>query len=196
MEPVDAASWDGVLIAGAAVVAAALAAWTANRRIDKQLDAESSRLDRQLAHDRKMRDRDALRQMLDDALKAIGEGIEVLEESARERSDGYGLEGEAKLQWGNALDEMTSELKSRARRNWVRVHGEAKRLRLRFGADHDVMKCYEGLVMMLGEAGDTEFDNRRFRRLWARERRVELDEVISEFVRICRPYVGVQDDRS
>jgi hypothetical protein len=185
-----------VLIAGAAVIAAALAAWTANRRIDKQLDEESGRLDRQLAHDRKMRDRDALRQMLDDALRAVGEGIEVLEESARERSDGYGLEGEVKLQWGKALDQATSELKSRARRNWVRVHAEAARLRLRFGTEHDIMKCYEGMIMMLGGAGDAEFDSRKLRQLWAHERRVELDEAISEFVRVCRPYVGVQDDRS
>lgn len=45
-------TWDALLLSTAAVAAAGMAAWTANRRIDKQLDAESQRLDKQLAHDR------------------------------------------------------------------------------------------------------------------------------------------------
>jgi hypothetical protein len=44
---VDHPTWDGILLAGAAVFAAAVAAWTGDRRIDKQLAAEERRLDQQ-----------------------------------------------------------------------------------------------------------------------------------------------------
>jgi hypothetical protein len=64
----DQPTWDGLLLADAAVFAAAVAAWSANRRIDKQLlAAEGERLDKQLAHDRWMRELDELRRLVDDA---------------------------------------------------------------------------------------------------------------------------------
>jgi hypothetical protein len=55
------------------------------RRLAEQLQAESGRLDRQLAHDRRMRDRDELRGSLDAAIEAMGLAVnsafEVLAEA-------------------------------------------------------------------------------------------------------------------
>src|SRR4051812_12710015 len=81
-------SWIEVLLAGAAVFAACVAAWTANHRME-----------RQLTHDREMRDRDALRQMLDDALRVVGDGINLVGESLEQRHEGQGLEGPGRARW-------------------------------------------------------------------------------------------------
>lgn len=54
-------------MAGAAITAAALAAWTANRRMERQLAEESVRLQAQLTHDRRVRESEELRGVLDDA---------------------------------------------------------------------------------------------------------------------------------
>lgn len=70
-------TWDGALLAGAAVFAAAVAAWTANHRIAKQLDAESERLGQQLRHDREMRDLEELRGLLDEVAITMQRMISV-----------------------------------------------------------------------------------------------------------------------
>jgi hypothetical protein len=63
-------TWDAVVLSCAAVAAAGLAAWTANSRIDKQLTAESKRLDKQLVHDRYVREAEELRRLIDEAAAA------------------------------------------------------------------------------------------------------------------------------
>lgn len=68
---VVAPTWDAVILSSAAVVAAAIAARTANRRMANQLDAESRRLRVQLAHDLEKHDRSELREILDEGSKLI-----------------------------------------------------------------------------------------------------------------------------
>lgn len=90
---------------------------------------------------------------------------------------------------------MDPWLTPRARDNWVRVHAEAERLRLRLGPEHAVVGQYERLIEDLGSAGDQEFDSRKFRHVgWVNMKREKLDEAASEFVKLCIPHVGVKDD--
>jgi hypothetical protein len=176
-------SWNGVLLAGTAVFASAVAAWTANHRME-----------RQLTHDREMRDRDALRQMLDDALRVIGDGINLVAESIEQRHKGHGLEGPAKANWLAALSADTSQLRQRSTQIVLGAQGELERLRLRFGMGHEVVKCYAKIKEELTSALDGEFARRRTAETTTGESmRTSLGEKTEEFIKLCRPYVGVEE---
>jgi hypothetical protein len=87
-------TWDGALLATAAVIAAGLAAWTANRRIDKQL-----------THDRKMRDLDEMRGVIDEANGVVTESITaIIHLRSRTPVIGYELEEESQI-FDGRLDE-------------------------------------------------------------------------------------------
>jgi hypothetical protein len=55
-----------------------------------------------------MRDRDALRQALNDALRVIGDSINLVAESIEQRHKGNGLEGPGKAEW--LTEELISAL--------------------------------------------------------------------------------------
>lgn len=178
-------SWNGVLLAGAAVFAAGVAAWTANHRMEWQL-----------THDREMRDRDALRQMLDDALRVVGDGINLVGESLEQRHEGQGLEGPGRARWLATLNDDTPKLRQRSMQVVLRAQGELERLRLRFGMGHEVVKCYGKLKDELASAFDGEFARRRNAETTSGESmKTSLGAKTGEFIRLCRPYVGVEGDR-
>jgi hypothetical protein len=77
-------TWDAVILSSAAVTAAVIAAWTANHRtgkqldaeadrLQRQLDAEAKRLDRQLAQDSSKHERSELRELLDEGAVLVND---------------------------------------------------------------------------------------------------------------------------
>ena len=137
-------TWNGLLLAFAAVFAAAVAAWTANRRIDKQLDAESERLDKQLAHDRWMREVGELRSMVDEAANKgleAGNLIHVFRTQVR---------------WMVEEDELPNERyasKLRAAQNAVaKMQGFVERFELRLGRGHAVPGAVGSWQLTMEEA--------------------------------------------
>jgi hypothetical protein len=122
-------TWDAVILSCAAVAAAGIAAWTANSRIDKQLAAESERLDKQLAHDRYVREAEELRRLIDEAAAAglaAGNAINPFRNQLRWILD----EGE--------LNDMYYA-KLRAARNGIAgLQGFTERFDLRLGKGNEV----------------------------------------------------------
>jgi len=150
----------------------------------------------QLTHDREMRDRDALRQMLDDALRVVGDGINLVGESLEQRHEGQGLEGPGRARWLATLNDDTPKLRQRSMQVVLRAQGELERLRLRFGMGHEVVKCYGKLKDELASAFDGEFARRRNAETTSGESmKTSLGAKTGEFIRLCRPYVGVEGDR-
>ena len=136
----DCPTWDGVLLAGAAVFAAAVAAWTANHRIDKQLtaeskrldrqlEAESRRLDRQLAHDRWVREAEELRRMIDEAAQTgtkAGTAIHEFRQQVRH----YERDGSPSVFYLPRLEEAKHAVQS--------LQAFVERFELRLGKRHAV----------------------------------------------------------
>jgi hypothetical protein len=137
-------TWNGVLLAGAAVFAAAVAAWTANRRIDKQLDAEAKRLDKQLAHDRWMREVAELRGMVDEAARA-GLGASNLVHVFRNQ-----------VRWivedaGEPNELYASKLRT-AQDAVAEMQGFVERFELRLGWNHEVPVAFGSWQLAMEEA--------------------------------------------
>jgi len=125
----DCPTWDGILLAGAAIFAAAVAAWTANRRIDKQLSAESERLTEQLKHDRLMREAEELRRIMDEAAQTgtkAGTSIHEFRQQVRHRVSS----GSASAFYLPRLEEAKQSVQS--------LQSFVERLELRLGKGHQV----------------------------------------------------------
>jgi hypothetical protein len=143
----DCPTWDGIILALAAVVAATLAAGTAiwrqrkqldaeSRRQQKQLNAESERLDRQLGHDRWTREVEELRSLVDDAATAglaAGNLIHVFRGQVR-----WMVEDEGQL---NA--KYTAKLRA-AEDAVAGMQGFVERFELRLGVKHPIPDAFAG----------------------------------------------------
>jgi hypothetical protein len=176
---VDCPTWDGVLIATAAVIAAGLAAWTANRRMGKQL-----------AHDREMQDREALRLMLDDAIAVIGRGMDLIAESRQKREYDKALKEIGKPRSPDEQVADHEKLFSEGIRNLVSMTNEAQRLRLRFGLEHPITKSYVDLHKALARLFQREIEGSNTAE---DDASTEMGSQISTFIELCRPYIGVKD---
>lgn len=142
-----------------------------------------------------MRDRDALRQMLDDALRVVGDGIDLIAESLGQRHEGHGLEGLAKATWFATLNDNTRELRQRGMQIFLQAEIELNRLRLRFGRGHEVVKCYSKIEAELVSPLSGEFVRRQNGETTSDEStKTNLGEETGEFSNLCRPYVGVEGD--
>ncbi|HEU4393328.1 MAG TPA: hypothetical protein VFR04_06805 [Solirubrobacterales bacterium] len=178
------------MLATAAVIAAGLAAWTANRRIDKQL-----------THDRKMRDLDEMRGVIDEANGAVTESISaILHLRSRTPVIGYEQEKGETIE-GFLADEEAVRIRREAAEDahdkTFAVAPEHGRLRLRFGADHPVPQSYmanrDGLVTLI-QAVDVLPEN------WTEETSQIVEghlgrsgQLNAEFIERCRELVRVFD---
>jgi hypothetical protein len=141
-----------ILLAVGAVIAALLAswiaAWTADRRLTQTLTAESERLEDQLAHDRKMRDLEEIRAVLDDAAIAISNAIDDTIK-ARTRLQ---LTPETPEDWAEAQAQLRA-----ARTSVFALGGIHQRLALRLGRDYPVclmfLSVQEALAEKVGALG-------------------------------------------
>ena len=123
----------GIVVGALAVpVGALLAGGFGIWRTNKTLGAEANRLDDQLEHDRRMRDVEELRRVLDDAVSALAAAIDglgvALRAVQRGGDDGIPIEG-------------SEELRD-ARRFILTVFTHYQRLRLRLGADSPVTESF------------------------------------------------------
>jgi hypothetical protein len=177
----DAASWDGVLLAFAAVGAAAIAAWTANHRMERQLTEETGRLERQLAHDREMRDREELRRTLDEAAgtySVAGEEAAQLLNLGHRRTEGEG-EDEYRRHYLSARDKAHS------------AFIQKERLQFRFG-DDDLAAEFTSAFNKMSDALTALEPGPSAAALDSADEL--LDEAVGhylEFSKLCRPYVDV-----
>lgn len=185
----DYPTWDGVLLAVAAVLAAGIAAITAILRQRQQLNAESERLHRQLAHDRQLREEEETRSVLDDALRAAGLAIDTTSEflsnsllnRAREEA---GLEPQP-------LD--AGEIVGKARIVLVGLGAQGQRLRLRFGEEHELFASYQDLLftMQAVVAAQVEAMTGEQGSEMATETAQEAGDRLREFGEVSRKYAGV-----
>jgi hypothetical protein len=130
--------------------------------------------------------------MLDDALRVIGDGINLVAESIEQRHKGHELEGPAKAKWLAALSDDTPQLRQRSTQIVLRAQGELERLRLRFGMGHEVVKCYGKIKEELTSALDGEFARRRTAETTSSESmQTSLGAKTEEFIKLCRPYVSI-----
>lgn len=186
----DAPTGGDLILAGAAVSAAALAAWTANRRMERQLAEEAERLGRQLAHDRRVREAEELRSVLDDASRSLAQAIEAVAASRAHRELAPLMEGENapdKEAWRRERETLWHDAMAKT----VALVGEVQCLRLRFGDKHPVTATYVELRAILLSTV-------------TRDRRPKVvsdeDDAFSQvgplnvqFVDACRPYVQIEE---
>jgi hypothetical protein len=198
----DCPTWDGILLATAAVFAAALAALTAiwrqkkqleaeSERLARQLDAEASRLARQLQHDRELREDEETRKILDDAMRAATVAIETTAQlfgrSALDKARGEAGVDPRPFDPDEIVRESSTAM--------VELTGQGQRLRLRFGEEHELHLGYQRVLfamqksiilmgegVLAGEDGPTTD---------AQEASQEAGERLKEFGQICKKYVGV-----
>jgi hypothetical protein len=176
-------TWDGVLLAGAAIFAAAVAAWTANYRMGKQLE-----------HDRKMRDRDELRKALDEIAVSAGLAADQVN-LARAATPVLGYD--PKSEEPNALAQLDDRKTSlqKAHQLVYSLASQGQRLHLRFRRDHPIPVAYWELreriveLILLVDVGEE---------LWTVEQSEKIDAKVTEvgraniqFVGACRPEVLV-----
>jgi hypothetical protein len=95
-------------------------------RLDRQLAAEGDRLDRQLAHDRELRDRDHVRNLLDDAAAAMETFLDALRVIGSEQPP---------------HDEALKH-RQELSRALGGVHATLRRLTIRFPFDHPIIETY------------------------------------------------------
>jgi hypothetical protein len=193
---VDCPTWDGVLLAGAAVLAAGIAAATAIWRQRKQLDAEARRLREQLAHDRSMRELEETRTVLDDAMQAVSAAIEwtasrkgnmSLAQQIREEAPGVDQAGITFREAKQVVAESTALLTG--------LTSEGQRLRIRFGDAHELFKAYEKLVHKVNKtitlAGESVLTGEADEEV-LREAGKKAGAEIKVFVGICLKYTALE----
>ncbi|HEU5253804.1 MAG TPA: hypothetical protein VFU16_10825 [Solirubrobacterales bacterium] len=163
------------------------------QRLDQMLEAESERLERQLQHDRTMRDRDELRRVLD----GVGEKIMGAIQAALDfQAPIPALGNSEELREETAAQTRTrNELRNAARQTRYELTFEIQRLRLRFGGEHEVVEAFGQVHSTLGtfiDACDVEKDK------WNKDQReivedawAEIREANSRFFESCRRYTGV-----
>lgn len=174
---VDCPTWDGVIIAGAAVIAALLAAATAIIRQRQQL-----------AHDHEMRDLEDLRSMLDDIGAATALATELVANACGQNLLKGLFEG--------AIDRDLKTGKDNLERRVVAalqgLNVQLQRLRFRFGDEDAVTLKYAEMCQQLNKAFQTKegvesvYD----------EAFLKSAQMYREFIDLCRPYVGVKSEGS
>lgn len=154
--------WQGlvgpVLLAGTAIIAAWIAASTANKRQAEQLRHDRELQAGQLAYDREQRNRQHVRSAVDDAVCSLDAAMRTgFEYEARVLVDAEGragLRGTAedegvdfveRTRAMTSLEERLTELSSAsqaARDSAIDLISENLRLTLRLGSDHSIVKSH------------------------------------------------------
>jgi hypothetical protein len=158
--------------------------------MERQLAEEAERLSRQLAHDRRVREAEELRSVLDDASRSLAQAIEAVSASRAHHELAPLMEGESspdKEAWRREREALWHDAMAKT----VALVGEVQRLRLRFGDKHPVTETYVKLRAILLSTVT------RARRLKADP---EEDDPFSrvgslnvQFVDACRPYVQIEE---
>ena len=162
----DRFPWVPLLGDLALVLAALGGAWFAARwaarRLHEEIGADDQRFERQLQHDRDMRERDATRQVLDDvveyvtraidAVSGLEAGVAFVEEKFDEfgaagTDEETGIAGEAALQAQRDLAERMSP----AAQAVIERNPTFFRLALRFPPDHPVVTTFKAWTDALNE---------------------------------------------
>jgi hypothetical protein len=138
-------SADTIVLALAAVFAALIAAGVAIWRQRKQLDAESKRLDKQLAHDRWMREVEELRQLVDEAA-AAGLAAQNAVGAFRGPVRTYLEDGRIPMVYLGMRADAKSAVEG--------MQGFVERLELRLGRERPVPKGFEAWQLEIGHALD------------------------------------------
>jgi hypothetical protein len=178
-----------LILAGTAIFAAATAAWTANRRMERQLAEEAERLAHQLAHDRRIREAEELRSVLDDACRSLAQAIEAVSGSRSHRELAPLMEGENspdKESWRRERETLWHDAMAKT----VSLVAEVQRLRLRFGDKHPVTATYDELrgILLTTVAAD-----RRIKLPIEDDPFTQVGPLNVQFVEACRPYVRVEE---
>jgi hypothetical protein len=167
----DCPTWDGVLIAGAAVIAASLAALTANLRMN-----------RQLRHDRKMRELAELRSMLDAAVVAANEALQAIKRAKR---------------YAELDDDRLADVVAEGPDLCGEVSHQGGRLYLRFGRNDEITSAYTKVHQALLAL----FDVTNGSAPWPQKTQEAVEEAellahqrLAAFADHCRPYVRVSDE--
>jgi Na+-transporting NADH:ubiquinone oxidoreductase subunit NqrF len=178
---VDSPTGGDILLAGTAISAAGLAAGTAIYRMRYQLAEEAKRLDRQLEHDRHLREVDELLQTLDDAIAAansVSDAIMTCKACAIHSADRIEEE----------LDSQTD--------HFARLKREASRLVLRYGSDHKLVQLYLELltstVDAFGAIDEADLPLKESQLEVAEEKQQEVRVRLREFVDECQVQVGIR----
>lgn len=186
-------AWGSILLALTAIVAAYIAASTANYRMERQLDEESKRLNQQLDHDRRMRDRDELRRLLDEVAMAGSSAFNQIM-LARAATPGLGFEvGEGPHALGK-LQSREEALAAAHQKVWA-LAGEGGRLILRFGPNHLVCRSFwalrDGLVKLIALVDVDEVERTPGQSQLIDERLEALSGTNKKFVDACRSQIRV-----
>jgi hypothetical protein len=142
-----------------AVIAAAVAIW----RTRATLESEARRLDKQLAHDRALREREELRRVIDDAIRTVQNGIyraveikDAIEMERREAGAGA-TAATARSEYGRARADLAKLLR--------RLNAFQSRFAVRLGADgalaEKVKECRVRLGVISMLAPEVERSNKR-----------------------------------
>lgn len=150
-----------VLLAATAIVAAAIAARTANTRQGQQLAHDRELQKEQLAYDREQRNRQHVRDAVDDSVRGIDaalrvmfeyEGLIVVGDNQRtERRSvlgGDGMRPTVEAVALSALKEETDEIQAKSQAVYdaaIDLNSENLRLSLRLGKDHQIVRSQQAL---------------------------------------------------
>lgn len=162
------------------------------RRMEDELKAESERLGYQLAHDRQMRDRDALRQCLDEGAILISNAVNTLHRIRAEAEQI--LDRIAKNQ---SYEDLVAERDETFKR-WTDaisdLHDYWQRLLVRVNVDEPLAKAFAVTLSQLGELGDVYWTNRLSSQLHPTFKRGmdTLAEMHTDFLSECRQQVGIE----
>jgi hypothetical protein len=167
-------NWGDIMIAGAAVTAAGIAAWTANYRLRKQL-----------AHDRELRVQDELRSVMDAAVEAVADAAE---EIGRLYPMGKGVQS------GEIDQEAFERAVVSSESNVHNVRRQWQRLGLRFPRTHElpealwvVANAFEAALDAFEEGiapTDQQLED-------SREKYRESGRLAANFSTLCGPHVAV-----
>lgn len=157
--------------------------------MERQLTEEAKRLARQLAHDRRIREAEELRSVLDDASRSLAQAIEAVSGSRSHRELAPLMEGESspdKESWRREREALWHDAMTKT----VSLVGEVQRLRLRFGDKHPVTATYSELRGILLT---TVTSDRRIKAAIEDDPFTRIGPLNMRFVEVCRPYVGIEE---
>jgi len=178
-EPVLASGFPAgeAIVAAAALIAAALAAWTAERRLKITLAAQQEQHRAELAHDREMRDLDEMRQTLD----AVSSHLALVRRSGHKFLSAAKAEDTERWKPSSAIEDTRQRFENEI----AAVRESYERLVVRLGRDDGLVMCV-GLIDM-AVAPIAEVINE----LPDPETRAEALSAIDEFLAAAGYYAGV-----
>jgi hypothetical protein len=163
-----------------------------SQHLQRQLEAEATRLERQLEHDRKMRDRDSLRMTLDEGAVLINEAVDSLHWLAS-RTQGEVPEDEEELEELEAarretIDDLYDKVGNGFSQFW-------QRLLVRFPAEHSIPKAIRDTRERIATARDLyEIDLSQLTEEREQEYQAAVEEVAkahTSYLVECRDLIGV-----